>query len=56
MGVKMKNADAKTVIVVIAVLVLCLVNLFLVERFLFEKGLTVPIELVNHENIKIRIF
>ena len=54
MGVKMKNADTKIVIVVIGVLVLYLANLFLVEGFLFEKGLTIPMESVNYENIKIR--
>lgn len=55
MGTKVKKEDAKIVIIVIAALVLYLANLFLVERFLFEKGLTVPMELVNYEKIKIRI-
>lgn len=37
MGVKMKNADTKIVIVVIGVLVLYLANLFLLKDFCLKK-------------------
>lgn len=35
-------------------LVLSLAHLFLVEGFLFKKGLAIPMVSINYENIKIR--